>query len=517
MRVAAALCVAIACVLVATGSGENATQSNRILFLAPISSKSHKNFYMGIVNALADRGSQVTIVSPFRPSKIRENVREILVPGMSLHNYIPNLFKGKTAGPMALMSAAPTLCSEALGKEEVQALLKEEFDVVLISIFISHCFLSIVHKMQVPFIWVSPAGPVGASDQVIGNPMFPSFTGFTLLEAKHPLSFTERAISTFGETLSSFMMTHVITSWADDVCRSRGLCPDDMPSLVEMQFGASLCIQNHVRTLDNPARPLVPNAIAAGGIHCRPAQPLPQDLEEWVQGAGEDGFIFFSLGSAVVPSDMPEEYRQVLVKVFGSLKQRVLWKWDQEDMPDLPPNVRLGKWLPQQDILGHASLRLFMTHGGQLSTMESTYHGIPVLGLPVMGDQHTNMVQVAREGWGKVIFWDQLSEEVLTEGIHSVMDDQSMRQEAKRRSGVMKDQPQPAGEVASYWVNYVIRHKGAPHLRSPVVAMAWYQVYNVDVWMTAAAVAIGITYLLVKLLAAGCARLCSSKGKRKRD
>jgi len=32
-----------------------------------------------------------------------------------------------------------------------------------------------------------------------------------------------------------------------------------------------------------------------------------QDLEEWVQGAGEDGFIFFSLGSAVVPSDMPEE------------------------------------------------------------------------------------------------------------------------------------------------------------------------------------------------------------------
>lgn len=56
--------------------------------------------------------------------------------------------------------------------------------------------------------------------------------------------------------------------------------------------------------------------------------------------------------------------------------------------------------------------------------MESTYHGIPVLGLPVMGDQHTNMVQVAREGWGKVIFWDQLSEEVLTEGIRSVMDDQ---------------------------------------------------------------------------------------------
>ncbi|XP_047498158.1 UDP-glucosyltransferase 2-like isoform X1 [Penaeus chinensis] len=517
MRVAAALGLAVACALAAAGSGENVMQPNRVLFLAPISSKSHKNLYMGVAEALADRGNQVTLVSPFRPSKTRENLREILVPGISIHDYIPNLFTGKTAGPMALMSASPALCSEALAKEEVQDLLKEKFDVVLLSMFISHCFLSIVHKMQVPYIWVSPAGPTGMTDHMIGNPSFPSFTGFVLLEAKHPLSFTERALSVFGDTFSSFMMNYLIVYWMDDVCRSRGLCPDDMPSLNEMQFGASLLIQNHVRTLDNPPRPFVPNVIAVGGIHCRPAQPLPPDLEEWVQGAGEAGFIFFSLGSAVIPSDMPEEYRQILVKVFGSLKQRVLWKWDREDMPDMPPNVRLGKWLPQQDILGHESLRLFITHGGQLSTMESTYHGIPVLGLPVMGDQQTNMVQVAREGWGKVLFWDQLSEEALAEGIRSVMGDRSMREEAKRRSRVMKDQPQPAGDVASYWVNYVIRHKGAPHLRSPVVTMPWYQVYNVDVWMTTAAVAIVITYLLLKLLAAVCARLCSSKGKRKRD
>lgn len=32
-----------------------------------------------------------------------------------------------------------------------------------------------------------------------------------------------------------------------------------------------------------------------------------QDLEEWVQGAGDDGFIYFSLGSVVPGSTMPEE------------------------------------------------------------------------------------------------------------------------------------------------------------------------------------------------------------------
>ncbi|KAK4317639.1 hypothetical protein Pmani_011294 [Petrolisthes manimaculis] len=50
--------------------------------------------------------------------------------------------------------------------------------------------------------------------------------------------------------------------------------------------------------------------ILSGGIHTRPAQPLPKDLEEWVEGAGSDGFIFFSLGSAVKPSSMPEEMRE---------------------------------------------------------------------------------------------------------------------------------------------------------------------------------------------------------------
>jgi len=31
---------------------------------------------------------------------------------------------------------------------------------------------------------------------------------------------------------------------------------------------------------------------------------------------------------------------------------QVLWRWEEEEMPDLPPNVMLGRWFPQQDLLG---------------------------------------------------------------------------------------------------------------------------------------------------------------------
>jgi hypothetical protein len=49
---------------------------------------------------------------------------------------------------------------------------------------------------------------------------------------------------------------------------------------------------------------------------------------------------------------MPESKRNAFLKVFSMLKQQVLWKWETDSLPGQPGNVKLGKWLPQSDILG---------------------------------------------------------------------------------------------------------------------------------------------------------------------
>jgi glucuronosyltransferase len=69
----------------------------------------------------------------------------------------------------------------------------------------------------------------------------------------------------------------------------------------------------------------------------------------------------------------------MFMNVFRQLKQKVLWKWETETMPDLPSNVKLSKWLPQQDILGHPNTKLFITHVGQSSFQESLCHQKPVV------------------------------------------------------------------------------------------------------------------------------------------
>lgn len=57
---------------------------------------------------------------------------------------------------------------------------------------------------------------------------------------------------------------------------------------------------------------------------------------------------------------------------------------------------------------GHPDLKLFISHGGLFSSLEATYHGVPVLGMPVFGDQFTNVGKMVAEGWGESEHWIEL-------------------------------------------------------------------------------------------------------------
>lgn len=75
-------------------------------------------------------------------------------------------------------------------------------------------------------------------------------------------------------------------------------------------------------------------------------------MEKFIEDSGDAGFIYVSMGSSVKAANMPEYLRRMFMLVFKQLPQRVLWKWEGDNMIDLPSNVMLSKWLPQQDLLG---------------------------------------------------------------------------------------------------------------------------------------------------------------------
>lgn len=77
---------------------------------------------------------------------------------------------------------------------------------------------------------------------------------------------------------------------------------------------------------------------------------------------------------------LPVEKREALLNAFASFKQTILWKWENDTLPNQPTNVYIQKWMPQRDILCHPNVRVFLTHGGLLGSSEAAYCGVPVVG-----------------------------------------------------------------------------------------------------------------------------------------
>ena len=110
------------------------------------------------------------------------------------------------------------------------------------------------------------------------------------------------------------------------------------------------------------------------------------------------------MGSSVKTANMPDNLRQLLVRTFAKLPYRVLWKYESTTIQnDLTPNVRISRWFPQQDILGHKKLKAFITHGGLLSMYEMVYHGAPGVVMPVFCDHDSNSEKANTDGYGKFI------------------------------------------------------------------------------------------------------------------
>lgn len=78
---------------------------------------------------------------------------------------------------------------------------------------------------------------------------------------------------------------------------------------------------------------------------------LFKELQNFLDYAS-DGVIYFSMGSVLQSSDLPDYKRDAFLEAFSELKQRVLWKWETDALPAQPGNVRVSKWFPQADILG---------------------------------------------------------------------------------------------------------------------------------------------------------------------
>lgn len=73
--------------------------------------------------------------------------------------------------------------------------------------------------------------------------------------------------------------------------------------------------------------------------------------------------------------------------------------------------------------IGHTKVRLFVTHGGQNSLLQAVYHAVPVLAIPLFGDQFDNVVRAETKGLGLTIKTPHITSEMLSSTVQMLTRD----------------------------------------------------------------------------------------------
>uniref|UniRef100_A0A6M2DVY9 UDP-glucuronosyltransferase n=1 Tax=Xenopsylla cheopis TaxID=163159 RepID=A0A6M2DVY9_XENCH len=507
--------------LLSTQYGECA----KILGIFPLNGHSHWTPNKALLEELAKRGHEVTVVGHFPRKTPLANYKDISLAG-TLPDFVNNVSysfvtqMGFMGGAFVIWSmAGAELCKNLLHTPQLQDLAKsnEKYDLILTETFGTDCFLSYVHKFKAPWISMSCAIPFDWMAEQVDMPVLPSTSPLMLTSYPDQMNFWERT-GNFLTHIFTFFGYHYMSRVPSQKI-AREVFPE-VPDLHDLSRSASLLLSNSYFSLTG-SKPSVPAHVEVGGIHISPeASPLPQDIQKLLDNA-KQGVIYFSFGSMVQSETLPRKSLEAMLAAFSRRPQLVLWKANPKNFPPglvVPKNVITQKWLPQRDILAHPNIKVFVTHGGLLGTMEGVHTAVPMLGVPMFGDQLANIKNYVRRGIAIMVTVQEI-EDKFEKALEEIMSNKTYKETAMKVSQQFRDRPQTPLETAVFWTEYVIRHKGAPQLRTPGRYLQWYQIWLFDV--IAFVIAVVLSFLLVvycscKMMFRSCRKPAKTKDVKKK-
>lgn len=357
------------------------------------------------------------------------------------------------------------------------------FDLVISEQFQQEAFNMFAYKYNCPLIVIGTLDYADFMDRAKGALTPWSHIPHFLSQSTDRMTFFERVENTvyslFDAIGRKFYYLPKQTQLAREAFESlENQLGGRLPSADELEKMISVHLINSHPALSYP-RPKMPGLIDIAGIHIRKPKPLPQDIQKFLDEAS-DGAIYISFGSFLKSSEMPAEKFKAMLNVFKRIKQRVLWKWESDKIPDLPSNVMTKQWLPQSDVLAHKNVKLFIGHGGIFGAQEAIYHAVPMIIYPFYGDQHLNGHKLQQRGIALLESMSEINSESLMNAINAITKNQTFYENIQQMSDIFRTNQNEPLDTAIWWIEYVIKYKGAAHLQSPAKNLPWFRYLQLD-------------------------------------
>ncbi|XP_049287972.1 UDP-glucuronosyltransferase 2B17-like isoform X1 [Anopheles funestus] len=471
------------------------SQAANILFMSGVPSPSHYIWLRPLMYEMGKRGHNVTVLSA-DIEKPPANVTYIHLENFYSTMYNTSMREKLDFFELANQSPAKmlqlfdefglNLCEAAIKSEGLHFLLRYpkefKFDLFVSDFMIGPCIPAIImHRFKdLPFIPSTPYNAPSTSAAVLGSFAYPGLVPNHVFDAPESMSFVQRVKNFYFDMYEMIIHETFMHPEADKIVRK--LYPD-APSTYTFYKNVRLSLAN-VNPVIQYKEPMMPSMIPVGGLQIMPSKPLPDDLRKVVEGA-KNGFILFSLGSNARSDLLGQERIRNILNAMERLSQyQFLWKFesDESKLPvPVPKNVYIRAWMPQNDLLAHPNIKLFITHSGLLSTQEAIWHGVPIIGFPVFADQFRNINYCVGAGIARRLSIQHFQANELVQTVKEMLGSDNYSQKMKQMSRLFRDQPESPLERAAWWCEWVLRNPDSNLLQSRAVYMSWFQKYSYDV------------------------------------
>ncbi|XP_073433667.1 UDP-glucuronosyltransferase 1A1-like isoform X5 [Dendrobates tinctorius] len=480
----------------------------------------------GLVDSLSKRDHQIVVITPetnlinevlgyaaqtYNVPLSKENIEELVTKvsqEVFEHKTIPQkiqlVYKIVTDATSRLLTSCKTVLQN---KTLIEYLEKGKFDAML-SDPVFPCGEIIAEYLSIPSVFFMNGAHFGIEENAAQSPAPPSYVPKLFTTYTDHMTFIQRLQNIFVRFLDCAIFDLLYFPYAE---LATEFLKRDVRAL-DLYKRASIWLLKKDFVFEFP-KPVMPNMIFIGGINCANKKLLNQDFETLVNSSGEHGFVVFSFGSMV--SEIPMHKAMDIAEALGSIPQTVIWRYTGKVPSNLANNTHLVKWLPQNDLLAHPKARAFITHAGSHGLYESICNAVPVVMLPLFGDQMDNAKRIESRGAGVILNVLDMTPDDLFNALDTVINNPSYKENIQRLSTLHLDRPIHPLDLAVYWVEFVMRHKGAPHLRPAAHDLNWIQYHSLDVFGFLLVVVATILFISFKCCAYTCRRCCGTKSRLK--
>ncbi|XP_063789321.1 UDP-glucuronosyltransferase 1A1-like [Pseudophryne corroboree] len=463
-------------------------------------------------NSLALSGSKSytvkTFTVPFSSQEVTAKLQKLGRDHFTLPSYFPWIAIRMLNVMMETFDVFYTMCERLLLNQELmEELRREKFDAVFTDPFLL-CGVIVAEHLELPnvnFLRGVPCLYDIASAQC-DTPF--SYVPRIFSMNSDKMNFIERTKNVLVKMLEPYYCGIVYFRFIQLAC---DVLQKEVTA-VQLLSRSSVWLLRYDFVFEYP-RPVMPNMVFIGGINCNHRKPLTKEFQAMVNSSGELGFVVFSLGSMV--SEIPMNNAMDIAEALRSIPQMVIWRYTGRAPSNLGNNTHLVKWLPQNDLLAHPKARAFITHAGSHGVYEGICNAVPMVMLPLFGDQMDNAKRMESRGAGIKMNVLDMTPGDLSSALHSVINIPSYKENIQRLSALHLDRPIQPLDLAVHWVEFVMRHKGAPHLRPAAHDLNWIQYHSIDVFGFLLAVLVTALFISIKCCSFTYRRCCGRKSRQK--